>query len=135
MKIEQFISKRIHKLNALRFWIKVWWLTNLYGCSESYVDIPNIPLITQHWYQNRWFDEGFYRLLVLKVFLTKVIRWRVPLSAAATAVHVQGLWKNVVGCSKSHTLQCHKTTNSSCLSALCTFVKYFVLNSVEIAIQ
>jgi hypothetical protein len=33
-------------------------------------------MMTQQWYQSRWFDEGFDRLLGSKVFLTKVVRWR-----------------------------------------------------------
>ncbi|MCI96386.1 hypothetical protein A2U01_0117686, partial [Trifolium medium] len=44
--------------------------------------IPGCLLVTQQWYQSRWFDEGFDRLLVLKVFLTNVVRRRVPLSTA-----------------------------------------------------
>ncbi|GAU48976.1 hypothetical protein TSUD_245670 [Trifolium subterraneum] len=37
------------------------------------------PLVmTQQWYQSRWFNEGFDRLLVSKVFLTKMVRRRVP---------------------------------------------------------
>jgi hypothetical protein len=41
------------------------------------------------WYQNRWFNEGFDRLLVSKVFPTKVVRRQVPLSTT-TVVQVYG---------------------------------------------
>jgi hypothetical protein len=52
-------------------------------------------LVTQHWYQSWWFDKEFERPLVLKFFLTKMVRQWVGESrrAAATTVQVYG-WKS-----------------------------------------
>lgn len=33
VEVVHFISEIIHKSNALRFWVKVWWLTHSYCCS------------------------------------------------------------------------------------------------------
>jgi len=33
-------------INSIRFWIKMWCLTHLCGCSLTNVDDPWIPLMT-----------------------------------------------------------------------------------------
>jgi hypothetical protein len=48
------------------------------------VDDLWIPLVPQQWYQSQRFNEEFDRLLISKVFLTKVVRRSVPLSVATT---------------------------------------------------
>ncbi|AET04967.1 hypothetical protein MTR_8g097100 [Medicago truncatula] len=41
-----------HKLIALRFWVRVWCLSCLCGCSSLDVDDPLRSLVTQQWYQS-----------------------------------------------------------------------------------
>jgi hypothetical protein len=41
--------------------------------------------VTQQWYQSQWFDEGFDRLLISKVFLTKVVRRRAEIVVASVS--------------------------------------------------
>jgi hypothetical protein len=82
VKVEYFISEKIYKLNILRFWVKVWCWTHLYYCfGPNMDDRSNCPLMIQQWYKGRYFDEGFNRLVVSKVFLTNIVRQRVLLSA------------------------------------------------------
>jgi len=40
VKVEHLISKRTHKPNALRFWVRVWRLSRLCDCSSLDVDGP-----------------------------------------------------------------------------------------------
>jgi hypothetical protein len=44
VKVEYFISKRTHKLNASRFWVKIWCQTHLYCCFEPIADYPSAIL-------------------------------------------------------------------------------------------
>ncbi|MCI60878.1 hypothetical protein A2U01_0082134 [Trifolium medium] len=53
---------------------------------------PGCPLVTQQWYESRWFDEWFERLLVSKVFLAKVVRRRVQLSSVANGGTSTSVW-------------------------------------------
>jgi hypothetical protein len=87
------INKTTHKPNVLRFWIKIWCSTHLYCCSEPNMDDPlGFLLATQQKYKSRWFNERFYRLIVSKVFLTKVIKRRVRW-VVATTVQVYGSFR------------------------------------------
>lgn len=38
VEVDHFISKRTHTYIVLRFYVKVWWLSHLYGCSEPNMD-------------------------------------------------------------------------------------------------
>jgi len=40
LEVEHLISKRTHKPIALRFWVRVWRLSCLYGCSSLDVGGP-----------------------------------------------------------------------------------------------
>jgi hypothetical protein len=94
VEVEHFINERTHILNTLRFWVNVWCPTRLWSCSWTKCWwSPGYPLVTQQWYQSRWFNEGFDRLLVSKVFPTKVVRRRVLLSTT-TVVQVYG-WRKL----------------------------------------
>ena len=58
VKVEHLISKRIHKPIALRFWVRVWCLSCLCGCSSLDVagppDSPSDPSVVS----KPRFDEG-----------------------------------------------------------------------------
>ena len=47
-----------HKPIALRFWVRVWCLSCLCGCSSLDVDGPQAPLMTQQWYQSSGSTKG-----------------------------------------------------------------------------
>ncbi|KEH38428.1 hypothetical protein MTR_2g070860 [Medicago truncatula] len=71
VEVEHFIIGRTHKPIALRFWIRVWRLSHLCGCFG--LDVggpPRDPTVVSE----LWFDEGFDRLLLSKVLLTKVVQ-------------------------------------------------------------
>jgi len=74
VEVEHFISERTHKPIALRFWVRVWRLSHLCGCSGLDVGgppgSPRYPTVVLE----LWFDEGFDRLLVSKVLLTKGVQ-------------------------------------------------------------
>ena len=72
VEVEHFISERTHKLIALRFWVRVWCLSHLYGCLDvgGPPGSPRDPTVVSE----PWFDEGFDRLLVSKVLLTKGVQ-------------------------------------------------------------
>ncbi|PNX71294.1 hypothetical protein L195_g027169 [Trifolium pratense] len=83
VEVEHLISERTHKPNTLSFELKCGvQLACEVVLKLNMDDPPGCPLVTtQQWYQSRWFDEGFDQLLVSKVFLTKVVRQRVPLNS------------------------------------------------------
>jgi hypothetical protein len=71
----------------------VWCSTHLYCCFVPNMDDrPNYPLMIQQWYQGQCFDEEFNRLLVSKVFLTKVVRRQVLLSAVNGGASIIRTW-------------------------------------------
>jgi len=61
VKVEHLISKRTRKPITLRFWVRVWCLSCLYGCSSLDVDgppgSPQWPTVVS----KPRFDEGYDR--------------------------------------------------------------------------
>ena len=62
VEVEHFISERIHKPIALRFWVRVWCLSHLCGCSSLYMSgppgSPRDPTVVS----KSSFDERFDRV-------------------------------------------------------------------------
>ncbi|RHN49142.1 hypothetical protein MtrunA17_Chr7g0271311 [Medicago truncatula] len=52
VNVEHLISKMTHKPIALRFWVRVWCLSCLCGCSSLDVAVTRAPPMTQQWYQS-----------------------------------------------------------------------------------
>jgi len=61
VKVEHLISKRTHKPIALRFWVRVWSLSSLCGCSSLEVDAPPGSPHDSIVVSEPWFDEGYDR--------------------------------------------------------------------------
>jgi len=61
LNVEHLISKRTHKPIALRFWVRVWCLSYLCGCSSLDVDsLPSSPcdptVVSEPWF-DEWYDR------------------------------------------------------------------------------
>jgi len=61
VKVEHLISKRTHKPIALRFWVRVWHLSCLCGCSNLDVDSPLRSSHDPTVVSEPRFDEGYDR--------------------------------------------------------------------------
>jgi len=86
VKVEHLISKRTHKPIALRFWVRVWCLSCLWGCSSLDVDGPpssprDLTIVSEP-----RFDEGYDRgrLSVAHKAATRWYKQQVAPCAATT---------------------------------------------------
>lgn len=59
---------------ALRFWVRMWCLSHLCGCSGLDVGGPSSSPRDPTVVSESWFNEGFDRLFVLKVLLTNGVQ-------------------------------------------------------------
>lgn len=79
--------RRLINLLSYDFWIKLWRVSHLCGC--SCLDVSGIPRDSTMVSELR-FDEGFDWLLMSKVFLQEVFRRNILVSMqTTTAVQVQ----------------------------------------------
>jgi len=69
MEVEHFICPI-----ALRFWVRMWCFSHLCGCSGLDVDGPSGSPRDPTVVSNSWFNEGFDRLFVSKVLLSKGVQ-------------------------------------------------------------